>query len=163
MATQPPRGNHAFIDGQNLYLGVRALGWELDYRRLRRYLADKYNVRTALIFIGYIPRFRSLYRHLEACGFELIYKEIDLNAAVAKGNVDVDLTLHTLTLLDGYERAVLITSDGDFAPLVRYLMENNRLEVVLSPSVRHCSWLLKKTAREKVRYLQEVRSKVDLK
>jgi uncharacterized LabA/DUF88 family protein len=36
--------------------------------------------------------------------------------------------------LDNYERAVIVTSDGDFGCLVRYLYEKGKLERVLSPS-----------------------------
>jgi len=32
--------NYAFIDGQNLYLGVDELGWQLDYKKLRVYLYE---------------------------------------------------------------------------------------------------------------------------
>ena len=160
MATQARRDNFAFIDGQNLYLGVRALGWRLDYRRLRNYLTNKYDVKTALLFIGYIPRNEPLYQHLRACGFELVFKEIDLAAPTAKGNVDVDLTLHALTRLNDYRRAVLITSDGDFATLASYLKQRDRLAGVISPAIQHCSRLLKKAAGEKIHYLEDVKGKV---
>ncbi len=45
--------NYAFIDGQNLYMGVRAQGWQLDFAKLRVYLSDKYEVEQAYWFIGY--------------------------------------------------------------------------------------------------------------
>ncbi|MDP3244778.1 MAG: hypothetical protein Q8M83_03935 [bacterium] len=44
--------NSAFIDGQNLNLGIRSLGWKLDFARFRKYLAEKYSVTTAYYFIG---------------------------------------------------------------------------------------------------------------
>jgi len=34
--------NYAFIDAQNLNLGIQELGWKLDYRKFRRYLREKY-------------------------------------------------------------------------------------------------------------------------
>ncbi|MEK7061425.1 MAG: hypothetical protein AAB954_02075 [Patescibacteria group bacterium] len=45
--------NYAFIDSQNLNLGVRSLGWRLDWRKFRQYLRNKYNVTKAFTFIGY--------------------------------------------------------------------------------------------------------------
>jgi hypothetical protein len=36
--------NYAFIDSQNLHLGVQKLGWKLDYAKFRTYLAEKYAV-----------------------------------------------------------------------------------------------------------------------
>ena len=47
--------NFAFVDSQNINLGVQAIGWKLDWRRFRVYLRDKYAVSTAYLFIGFIP------------------------------------------------------------------------------------------------------------
>jgi len=54
--------NYAFIDSQNLNLGIQDLGWELDFRRFRVYLKEKYSVDTAYLFIGYLPENQNLYR-----------------------------------------------------------------------------------------------------
>ena len=48
------QNNYAFIDGQNLYLGINLLGWKLDYKRFFVYLKEKYNVKKAYLFLGYI-------------------------------------------------------------------------------------------------------------
>lgn len=48
--------NVAYIDGANLHKGVKALGWNLDYRRLRVWLREKYGVGQAYIFIGLVPQ-----------------------------------------------------------------------------------------------------------
>ena len=161
MSAAPVHRNFAFIDGQNLYLGVRDLGWRLDYRRLRIYLTAKFDIAKALLFIGYVPANKRLYQHLRSCGFELVFKEIDLTAPTAKGNVDVDLTLHVLTRIDEYARAALITSDGDFAPVVSYLKGKGKFETVISPSAKKCSRLLKRAAGQRITYLDSVRSKIE--
>lgn len=44
--------NAAFIDAANLYQAIKDLGWALDYRKFRRYLAEKYQVGKAYLFIG---------------------------------------------------------------------------------------------------------------
>ena len=46
--------NYAFIDSQNLNLGVRDQGWKLDFGRFRVYLKDKYQATKAFLFIGYV-------------------------------------------------------------------------------------------------------------
>jgi len=123
--------NHAFIDGQNLYLGIKSLGWELDYKRFAVYLKEKYAVKKAYLFLGYIKEQESLYQYLRSCGFEIVFKEIAKDAnGKPKGNVDVDLTLHTILKVSEYEQAVLVTSDGDFAPLVEHLLLVNKLNIM---------------------------------
>jgi len=44
------QNNYAFIDGQNLNLGIQSLGWKLNYWRFRKYLSEKYSVVTAYYF-----------------------------------------------------------------------------------------------------------------
>lgn len=65
--------------------------------------------------------------------------------------------------LPHYDRAVLVTSDGDFACLVRYLYELRKLERVLSPNRRGCSALLKRAASEKLDFLEDARRKIEYK
>jgi len=47
---QKKGNNYAFIDSQNLNLSIQKLGWKLDYRRFRVYLAEKYAVKKAYMF-----------------------------------------------------------------------------------------------------------------
>lgn len=63
---------YAFIDSQNLNLGVLDSGWRLDFARFRKYLAAKYNVNRAFLFIGYIPENQSLYESLKQAGYKII-------------------------------------------------------------------------------------------
>lgn len=66
--------NYAFIDSQNLYLGTKKLGWNLDYKKLRIFLKDKFFITKAFIFIGYISKNKKLYKFLTETGFILIFK-----------------------------------------------------------------------------------------
>lgn len=68
--------NHAFIDSQNVNLGVQSLGWKLGWRRFRAYLKEKYNVAVAYLFIGYIPQNQDLYSSLQKSGYVLIFKPV---------------------------------------------------------------------------------------
>ncbi len=68
------KNNFAFIDCQNLNLSIRELGWKLDFARFRKYLADKYHVSKAFLFIGYVEGNNKLYTHLQEAGFVCIFK-----------------------------------------------------------------------------------------
>ncbi|MDZ7291648.1 MAG: hypothetical protein ONB44_17400 [candidate division KSB1 bacterium] len=57
-----PLENYAFIDSQNLHLGMQELGWRLDYRKFRVYLEEKYGVRKAYLFLGFLPENQNFYR-----------------------------------------------------------------------------------------------------
>jgi len=153
--------NYAFIDAQNVHKGIKSLGWSIDWVRFRKYLVDKYSVSTAYLFIGFMQSNQDLYSELQKAGYVLIFKPIIVdNNGKAKGNCDADLVLRAILEKDNYDKAVIITSDGDFYSLVRYLYENNKLEMVLSPYIKTCSKLLKKEAKEKVNYMANLKNKI---
>ena len=66
--------NYAFVDSQNLNLAIRALGWQLDFKRFRVYLREKYGVTKAFLFIGYVEGNNELYSSLSGCGFYLYFQ-----------------------------------------------------------------------------------------
>lgn len=154
--------NYAFIDAQNLNLGIRSLGWKLDYGKFRKYLMEKYAVGTAYMFLGFVNNNQRLYSKLQKSGFVLVFKPVitDANGNI-KGNVDADLVLQAMIDLAEFDKAVIVTSDGDFYSLVRHLYSLDKLEVVLSPSV-HCSKLLRKEGKEKIIYMDNLRARLEL-
>lgn len=156
--------NYAFIDSQNVNLGVQSLGWKLDWRKFRVYLEEKYKVSVAYLFIGYIPQNQDLYSSLQKAGFVLIFKPVipDKDGNV-KGNVDADLVLQAMIDYQNYNKAVIVTSDGDFYSLVKYLYEHNKLEKVISPYIETCSSLLKKSSKEKIVFMDNLRKKLKYK
>jgi uncharacterized LabA/DUF88 family protein len=157
-----PLTNFAFIDGQNLHRGMAAIGWALDYERFRRYLAEKHGVGTAYMFIGYLPEYQGLYQSLQKAGYVLVFKEVLRRVdKQVKGNVDAELVLQAMIDYPNYAEAVIVTSDGDFACLVRYLREQRKLRAVVSPLRDHCSVLLRKAARHHIQFLDRLRSRLE--
>ena len=157
----PCVNNYAFIDAQNVHNGIKSLGWKLNWQKFRVYLKEKYSVNVAYLFIGYLPLNQDLYTDLQKAGYVLIFKPVIFDTAgKPKGNCDADLVLHTLVEKDKYDQAVIVTSDGDFYSLVKYLYENGKLEMVLSPYIKTCSKLLKKEAKEKINYMDNLKGKI---
>ena len=156
--------NYAFIDSQNLNLGVQSLGWKLDFRKFRIYLKEKYGVSTAYLFLGYIQENQDLYSSLQKAGYILVFKPVfsDENGDV-KGNVDADLVLQAMIEYSNYDKAIIVSSDGDFYSLVKYLCERKKLKFVVSPYVKTCSKLLKKSAKERIVFMDNLREKLKYK
>lgn len=164
VTTSPKEYNYAFIDSQNLNLGIQKLGWKLDYRKFRVYLKEKYSVSRAYIFIGFSPLNQVLYDSLQQAGFLLKFKPTvpDGNGNI-KGNVDADLVLCAALECKEYDKVVIVSSDGDFYSLVQYLYDTEKLKVVLSPDIKNCSALLRKAAREKIRFMDNLQIKLQYK
>jgi hypothetical protein len=160
IATMP--NNFAFIDGQNVHLGIRALGWRIDWKRFRVHLRESYGVTRAYYFIGYVPENQGLYRDLQSRGYIVIFKPVTYQAeGKPKGNVDAELVLQAMIDFPEYEKAVIVTNDGDFHCLVRYLAEKGKLGRVLSPNRAWCSALLKRAAGPRIDFLEAARAKLE--
>src|SRR3989304_6303944 len=138
---------YAFIDSQNLNLGVKSQGWKLDWRKFRQYLRNKYNVIKAYLFIGQVAGNESLYTFLQESGYILIFKPTLYqhlgDKVIIKGNVDAELVLHTMILYKNYQKALIVSGDGDFYCLIEYLEKKGKLLRVLVPN-KHYSSLLRK-------------------
>jgi uncharacterized LabA/DUF88 family protein len=134
--------NFAFIDGQNLNLGIQELGWKLDFSRFRQYLKEKYAIKTVYYFIGYISGNQDLYSQLQKAAYILVFKRtFPDNDRKIKGNVDADLVLQAMIDFSEYDKAVIVSSDGDYYSLVKYLYQKNKLRCVMSPYNKTCSSL----------------------
>src|SRR4030043_1490692 len=153
--------NIAYIDGANLYNGIKSLGWELDYARFRNWLTEKYLVKRVYLFIGLVPKYKDLYTYLQESGFTLIFKETTYDGeGNIKGNCDADLVLQAVCdyYEDKFKTAILVASDGDYASLAKFLHDKNRIKTILSPAdKKKCSILLKRT-NVPIVYLDDKRS-----
>jgi uncharacterized LabA/DUF88 family protein len=138
---------YAFIDGQNVNLGVQNQGWKLDWRKFRQYLRNKYNVSHAFLFIGLVAGNESLYTFLQECGYTLVFKPTlhsrVKGKVIIKGNVDAELVLHAMIQYKNYHRAIIVTGDGDFHCLIEYLEKKDKLLKILAPT-KHYSSLLRR-------------------
>lgn len=125
----------AFIDSQNLNLGVKSQGWNLDWRKFRQYLRNKYNIVNAYLFIGYKPGNEALYTSMQQMGYVVILKPtMELPDMTVKGNVDAELVLHTMIQYNNYDKAIIVSGDGDFFCLVEYLVQKKRFLHLLTPN-----------------------------
>lgn len=154
--------NYAFIDSQNLNLGLKSLGWYVDYAKFRLYLKNKYNVSKAYIFIGLVPNNQKLYTSLQSAGFILIFKPtvryFEDGKETVKGNVDAELVLHAAAIeFTNYDKAIIVSGDGDFSCLIEFLSDKDKLLRLLTPNNRYSS-LLRKFDKFIVRLDKQVKS-----
>ncbi|MEJ0073792.1 MAG: NYN domain-containing protein [Candidatus Saccharibacteria bacterium] len=149
--------NYAFIDSQNLNLGVQKVGWKMDWRRFRLWLAEKYGVTHAYMFIGYMAENENLYELMHEHGFLVVLKptteikapevagqteaEKEAMKPTVKGNIDADLVLHAMKELRSYDQALIVSGDGDFFGLIEYLASEKKLLKVLTPNQRYSTLL----------------------
>ena len=168
---------YAFIDSQNLNLGTQRMGWKVDWRKFRQYLADKHGVTKAYMFIGYMSENESLYEYMYELGFLVVLKPtVDVSAKpqtkldpaappvtdpedkekpTIKGNVDAELVLYAMKELPNYQQAIIVSGDGDFFSLAEYLEEQKKLAHILTPNWQYSSLL--KVFEDKIIRLDQMR------
>lgn len=113
------------------------------------WLREKYGVQQAYLFLGLVPKYKNLYTDLQEKGFTLVFKEVTYDGSgKVKGNCDADIVVRVMrdAYENNFEKAILVSSDGDYASLVSFLIEKGKMKTVLSPyETEKCSILLKRT------------------
>jgi uncharacterized LabA/DUF88 family protein len=129
-------------------------------------LKEKYNVSKAYLFIGLIPKHKDLYTFLQEAGFTLIFKEIIYDGqGNVKGNCDADLVLAAVRDFyeNNFKKMVLVSCDGDYASLVKFLSENRKFSTILSPNNKDKLSILLKRINAPIAYLDNQRSILEAK
>lgn len=117
-----------FIDGANFYSAAKALGIDIDYRKLLAEFKDSGRLirayyYTALIEDQDFSPIRPLVDWLDYNGYSLVTKPakeyVDPNGRRRfKGDMDVDITVDLLQATDFVDHAFLFSGDGDFLPAI---------------------------------------------
>jgi len=102
--------------------------------------ASKLNEAEILLIGRHLQRNR-FYRRLNKFGYQLHLKPIKLyeqddGTTKRKANCDVDLAFHLMKERDNVERVILLSGDGDFLPLLKYLKDIGKEVIVLARSPR---------------------------
>jgi len=117
-----------FIDGSNLYAAARALGFDIDYKRLLELFAAKGTLIRAFYYTAlledqeYSP-IRPLVDWLDYNGYTMVTKPTKEFTDAAgrrkiKGNMDIELAIDVMEMTDHLDHVVIFSGDGDFRRLV---------------------------------------------
>ena len=134
-----------YIDGNNLYRSAKELGFDIDYKKFRGWIRQKYNPTTVYLFIGLVPERVKFYEHLQSCGYVLVFKQTVSVGEKIKGNCDAELVLKAVSdfYTKSFDSCILVTGDGDFGCLVEFLKGNKSIIGILAPDKKKCSFLLR--------------------
>jgi len=131
-----------FIDGANLYSTAKALGFDIDYKRLlKEFQSHRTLVRafyyTLVIEDQEFSSVRPLLDWLDYNGFTVVTKPtkefIDANGRrKVKGNMDVELAVNAMELAGHVDHIVLFSGDGDFRSLVEAVQRRGVRVTVVS-------------------------------
>jgi uncharacterized LabA/DUF88 family protein len=169
---QPPKKPEvfAYVDSQNLNLGIQKAGWKLSWAKFYDVLIKKYGVTRAYLFIGYIAENEQMYENLHAIGFKVVLKpsiemvltpeqKVERDVALAKraetaktddkedyvpgqkGNIDAELVMQIMLDKPDYDKAIIVSGDGDFYCVADHLQSIGKLAHVMVPNWQYSSLL----------------------
>lgn len=139
---------YAFIDASNIIYGTRDEGWKVDFKKLFKYLTERYDCKKVYYFGGQEKndeKQAKFYKKLTSFGFNLVLKPVKIfkrlgEKQVRKANCDVDLTFYAMRDRELFNRIIFLSGDGDFEILLKYFIEEKKEVIVFANS--------KRTARE---------------
>lgn len=131
-----------FIDGANFYGAARALGFDIDYKRLLELFAKKGRLIRAFYYTTlvedqeYSP-IRPLIDWLDYNGYTMVTKPIKeftdgQGRRKAKGSVDIDLAVDALEMAEKVDHVLLFSGDGDFRRLVEAIQRKGVRVTIVS-------------------------------
>ena len=131
-----------FIDGANLYGAARALGFEIDYKKLLQWGASKGRLIRAFYYTALIEDqeyspIRPLVDWLDYNGYTMVTKPTKEFTDAAgrrkiKGNMDIELAVDVMEMADHVNHILLFSGDGDFRRLVESVQRKGVRVTVVS-------------------------------
>lgn len=130
-----------FIDGANLHAAARALGFDIDYKRLLKHFQEQCHLIRAFYYTALIEDqeyspLRPLVDWLDYNGFTMVTKPTKeftdaMGRRKIKGNMDIELAIDVLEMSAHLDHVVLFSGDGDFRRLVEAVQRRGvRVSVV---------------------------------
>lgn len=131
-----------FIDGSNLYAAARALGFDIDYRKLLDFFATKGRLIRAFYYTAlvedqeYSP-IRPLVDWLDYNGYTMVTKPTKEFTDASgrrkiKGNMDIELAVDLMEMAESIDHAILFSGDGDFRSLIEAVQRKGVRVTVVS-------------------------------
>lgn len=135
ISTTPRQRLGIFVDVQNMFYSAKALHQsKIDYSKLLQEIVANRDLVRAIAYVVHKPEVdqSGFTDALKRLGYEIKTKELRLRPdGTAKGDWDMGMAIDTIAMAPKLDTIVLVTGDGDFAPLVEMLKAHGcRVEVV---------------------------------
>ena len=161
-----------FIDGANLYATARALGFDIDYKRLLElFNGDCRLIRafyyTALVEDQDYSPIRPLVDWLDYNGYTMVTKPTKeftdaTGRRKVKGNMDIELAIDVMEMAAHLDHIVLFSGDGDFRRLVEAVQRKGVRVTVVSTVRSQPSMIADELRRQADRFVDLAQLQSDI-
>ncbi|MFH1894319.1 MAG: NYN domain-containing protein [Patescibacteria group bacterium] len=164
-----------YIDGANMFYTQKKLGWFIDWKKIKDYLREKWDVLEIRYYTGIKSndeKMAGFLRYLDNVGIAPIIKPIKViridnnhpskklynHSEIYKSNCDVEITTDVLLERKEVDEIILFTGDSDFQYLIKRL-KNIGKKVIIFSSRKTISWEIKLEATRYI-YLEDIKDKI---
>jgi uncharacterized LabA/DUF88 family protein len=140
--SRPPKKLPLFLDGANLHATAKALGFDIDYKRLLNEFESwgmlaRAHYYTTIIEDQEFSSIRPLIDWLNYNGYSVVTKptkeSIDaMGRRKPKGSMGIELAVHAMELAEHIDHLVLFSGDGDFRILAEAVQRRGVRVTVVS-------------------------------
>lgn len=165
MTLYPQERSALFIDGSNLHATARALGFDIDYKRLLEMFTEEVRLIRAFYYTAmhedqeYSP-IRPLIDWLDYNGYTMVTKPTKEFTDSAghrrlKGNMDIELAIDVMEMAETLNHIILFSGDGDFRRLVE-AVQRKGLRVTVVSTIRSQPPMIADELRRQADYFIEL-------
>jgi len=164
-----------YVDGANIFYTQKKLGWFVDWKKIKDFLQDKWDISEICYYTGIKmndEKMASFLRYLDNIGITPITKLLKIirinnkdplkklynYSEIYKSNCDVEITTDVLLERKETDEIILFTGDSDFQYLIRKLKDIGK-KVIIFSSRKTISWEIKLEATEYI-YLEDIKEKI---
>ncbi|MFQ6050036.1 MAG: NYN domain-containing protein [Candidatus Paceibacterales bacterium] len=131
---------YVFIDVANIFYSQRTLKWRISYKKLMKYLKRECNLGKCFVYTGIFKENHNQERFLkmlQKCGYILRTKPVKKITTREghlewKADFDVELSFDMDDLSEGYDTAILLSGDSDFAYILKRIKKKRKRVIVMS-------------------------------
>ncbi len=169
-----PKGK-IYIDGANIFYTQQKLGWFIDWKKVKKYLQQRWDILEINYYTGVKPKddkMASFLRYLDQIGVKSITKPIKIikidndhplkklynYSEKYKSDCDVEMATDILLERKEIDEIILFTGGSDFQYLVKKLKDTGK-KVIIFSSRKTISWEMKLESSEYI-YLEDIKEKI---
>ncbi len=161
---------YVFIDGSNVFYSQKHIGWGYDWKKILKYLKNKYNIKKVMYYTGIKDddtKMQNFLDKLKKYKFNVYAKPLkiihgDKQTIIYKSNCDIEIAVDIILKQDKYDILILFSGDSDFVYVIKKLQRLYSKKVYIYSTRKTISWEIK-LAADKYTLLEDLRKEIEYK
>ena len=157
---------YVFIDATNIIYGTSYYGWKMDFEKLFKYLTNRYEAKAVYYYAGVDSKNvkqLNFYKKLTDFGYKLRLVPVKIfSDGHKKADVDSRMTFEIIKLDKKFDKAIIMTGDGDYYWVLEYLIKTKKMVKLISHN-RNTARELKKLFGKDFVDMEDIRYQIERK